>query len=81
MKFVLDEEHKFAEFWLTNADQDNPEIETYINKQIPALREKGYLPVIYRSGKEDLYEMKLALLKSNFKHSIRKEIEREKQLS
>lgn len=36
---------------------------------------KGYLPVIYRSGREDLYEMTSALLVSNRNRMARREAE------
>ena len=79
MRFILDEEHRFAEFWLSNADQDDPKIEEYVLRQAPLWNAKGYLPVIYRSGKEDLYEMTLALLRMNRERAVRKEIELEQR--
>lgn len=73
MKFILDEEHKFAEFWMTNADQTDPEVEAEVQRQIREWHAKGYLPVIYRSGKEDLTELTSALLLSNRNRMARRE--------
>ena len=78
MEFILDEEHKFAEFWMTNADQADPEVEAQAQHLCKEWHAKGYLPVIYRSGKEDLYEMTSALLVSNRNRMARREAEAER---
>ncbi len=78
MEFILDEEHKFAEFWMTNADQADPAIEAQAQRLCKEWHAKGYLPVIYRSGKEDLYEMTSALLVSNRNRMARREAEAER---
>ena len=75
MEFILDEKHKFAEFWMTNADQADPEIEAQALRLCKQWHAKGYLPVIFRSGKEDLYEMTSALLVSNRDRMARREAE------
>ena len=56
MEFILDEKHRFAEFWMTNSDQANPVIEAQAQRLCKMWYAKGYLPVIYRSGKENLVE-------------------------
>lgn len=73
MEFVLDEEHRFAEFWMTNSDQEDPAIEKQALRLCKAWHAKGYLPVIYRSGKEDLVEMTSALLVWNRNRMARRE--------
>ena len=78
MEFILDEKHKFAEIWMTNADQADPAIEAQAQRLCKEWRAKGYLPVIYRSGKEDLYEMTSALLVSNRNRMARREAEAER---
>lgn len=78
MEFILDEQHKFAEIWMTNADQADPEIEAQAQRLCKEWHAKGYLPVIYRSGKEDLYEMTSALLVSNRNRMARREAEAER---
>ena len=78
MQFILDEKHKFAEIWMTNADQTNPSIEAQAQHLCKEWHAKGYLPVIYRSGKEDLAEMTSALLVSNRNRMARREAEAER---
>ena len=78
MELVLDEKHKFAEIWMTNADQADPKIEAQAQQLCKEWHAKGYLPVIYRSGKEDLYEMTSALLVSNRNRMARREAEAER---
>lgn len=73
MKFILDEEHKFAEFWMTNADQADPAMEAEVQSQVKKWHGRGYMPVIYRSGGEDLVEMTSALLVSNRNRMARRE--------
>ena len=77
MEFILDKKHKFAEIWMTNADQADPEVEAQAQRLCKEWHAKGYLPVIYRSGKEDLYEMTSALLISNRNRMARREAEAE----
>jgi len=78
MELKLDEQHKFAGIWMTNADQADPEIEAQAQRLCKVWRAKGYLPVIYRSGKEDLAEMTSALLVSNRNRMARREAEAER---
>jgi hypothetical protein len=75
MEFILDEKQKFAEIWMTNADQADPAVEAQAQRLCKEWHAKGYLPVIYRSGKEDLYEMTSALLVSNRNRMARREAE------
>lgn len=73
MKFILDEQHKFAGIWMTNADQADPAIEAQAQRLCREWHAKGYLPVIYRSGREDLAELTSALLVSNRNRMARRE--------
>ena len=69
----MDEKHRFAEFWMTNSDQADPVIEAQAQRLCKMWYAKGYLPVIYRSGKENLVELTSALLVSNLKRKARRE--------
>ncbi len=65
MELKPDEQHKFAGVWMTNADQADPEVEAEVQRQVKNWHAKGCLPVICRSGREDLAELTSALLLSN----------------
>jgi hypothetical protein len=69
----------FAEVWLTNDDQKNEELLAWLQEQYPRWRAQKLMPVIFRSGKEDLYENTLALLKYNRRRSAELELAREKE--
>lgn len=51
--------------WLTNADQDDNLCKALLPSIIKELSNGGFLPVVYRSGKEPLYAETLALLRRN----------------
>ena len=72
MEINRNDEKKIIEIWLTNQDQQDPEIQTTTNELIAYWYRQNYLPVIYRSGIEDLRENLLPLLKHNRKCSAQK---------
>lgn len=72
------EELKIYEIWLTNADQNDESTMASIEPVIKEWHSKGYMPVIYRSGHDDLYDCTLSLLRHNRKVSARREMELER---
>ena len=78
MEITRNEESRIISVWLTNADQQNEEIQNWLKGKYPVWKKEGYLTVVYKSGHEDLYENTLALLKHNRRLSARKEVEAEK---
>ena len=79
MEITRNEESRILSVWLTNADQQNEEIQNWLKGKYPVWKKEGYLTVVYKSGHEDLYENTLALLKHNRSLSAKKEVEAEKQ--
>ena len=78
MEINRNEESRIISVWLTNADQQNEEIQNWLKGKYPVWKKQGYLTVVYKSGHEDLYENTLALLRHNRRLSARKEVEAEK---
>lgn len=74
MEINRNEEKKIIEIWLTNQDQENPAIKTITEEIIYYWHQQEYLPVIYRSGKGDLYSNIKPLLKHNREYSAKKSI-------
>ncbi|MBQ6268398.1 MAG: hypothetical protein IJK64_11595 [Clostridia bacterium] len=64
--------------WLTNEDQKNEALEAWLKEQYPKWKEKKLQPVVYRSGKGDLRESVLELLKHNRMRIAQNEIAAEK---
>ena len=79
MEINRNEESRILSVWLTNADQQNEEIQNWLKGKYPVWKKEGYLTVVYKSGHEDLYENTLALLKHNRRLSAQKEVEAEKR--
>ena len=77
MEITRNEESRIISVWLTNADQQNEEIQNWLKGKYPVWKKEGYLTVVYKSGHEDLYENTLALLKHNRRLSARKKVEAE----
>ena len=79
MEITRNDETRTISVWLTNADQQNEEIQNWLKGKYPVWKKQGYLTAVYKSGHEDLYENTLALLKHNRRLSARKEVEAEKR--
>ena len=56
MEITRNEESRILSVWLTNADQQNEEIQNWLKGKYPVWKKEGYLTVVYKSGHEDLYE-------------------------
>lgn len=64
---------KVMEIWLTKEDQENAVFMDGLNAKYEEWKQQGYLPVVYRSGSEPLFDCTLDLLKHNRKVSARSE--------
>lgn len=81
MEISINEKSKTISIWLTNADQHDEACAAQVKALIKEWHGKGWLPVIFRSGGEDLYEDTIALLKHNRDLTARREVEAEKALA
>lgn len=79
MEIVKNEETRIVEIWLTKADQRDTDCMNLLEPLFKKWNAEKYLPVIYRSGSDDLYGNTLALLKHNRAVFIRREVELEKK--
>ena len=59
----FNEKLHIVEIWLTREDQQNETLMASLSALYREWNEKGYQPVLFRSGCHDLYEDMLALLK------------------
>lgn len=64
--------------WLSRDDQKDEALQAWLKEQFPKWKEQKLLPVVFRSGKEDLYDCTLHLLKYNRTLSAQKEVAAER---
>ncbi len=72
------EQKRILTIWLTNADQQNTACMASLPPLIAEWSAQKYLPVIFRSGKENLDENTSAMLKHNREVTVRREMDRER---
>ncbi len=65
METSINEKSKVMEIWMTGADQRDEACAAQVKSLIKIWHGRGYMPVVYKSGTENLLEMTSALLKSN----------------
>ena len=78
MVVYKNEQKRILTIWLTNADQQNTACMASLSPLIAEWSAQKYLPVIFRSGKENLEENTSGMLKHNREVTVRREMEREK---
>ena len=78
MEINRNEKNKTMEVWLTKAERNDQSLRDSLKPYYKKWKEKGFLPVVYLSGDEDLYENTLELLKRNRNRSARREVEAER---
>ena len=66
MKIIINKEKKFAEVWMTNADQNNEEKRSKLNEFLDDCRRKEIYVCVYESGNGDLLENAKSLLIKNY---------------
>ena len=69
MEIRINRELQIVEAWLTHEDQNDPGRMAQLRTQLSVWRSQHLTPVLYRSGREALYENTLALLQSNRRRS------------
>ena len=65
MRIHMDEEKRIAEIWLTKAESDDPAVEARLKPFYKECKDRKYLAVVYRSGRESLLETTKDLLRHN----------------
>ena len=65
MEISRAEKSNTVSIWLTGEDQRDQRCMAELPGLIASLAKQGLLPVVFRSGKEPLYDLTLALLKHN----------------
>lgn len=78
MEIYKNETSKILEIWMTNADQKDAACTAKVKQLIKKWHDKGFLPVVYKSGTEDLGERTSALLVLNRNRAARREVELER---
>lgn len=65
MEVIVSDKSNFVEIWLTRADQEDPQCMDTLPKMVEDIvRQKRY-PIIFRSGREEMYDVTLSLLQHN----------------
>ena len=78
MEIEVKQNEGFVTIWLTNDDQKNETLQSWLKEQYPLWRAQKLTPVVYHSGHGDLYENTLALLKHNRRLSAQRESTRDR---
>jgi hypothetical protein len=81
LQIKIDENSKIVEFWLSGPDQRDAALLACLKPMFAKWKAKKYLPVVYRSGTEDLQELTSALLKDCRNRAARREAERRRMLA
>ena len=77
MEIHLDQGMKIAEIWLTNADQNNTQLQEHLKSIYKDYQKQGYLVAVFRSGSQDLYRQTSDLLLYNRKRFAQLEVARD----
>lgn len=80
MRIQTNDEKKIVTIWLTGDEQANPECGAFLDSLVRTWQAKSYIPVIFRSGKNDLYDSTAGLLLHNRDTAVKKEMEQEKAM-
>ena len=78
MMFYVDEKRRVASWWLSNEEQQDEHITDSLRPQFKEWKSKGYLPVIFRSGSDDLEGCTHDIMKYNFVLEAKRRVESEK---
>lgn len=71
MQIQINERKKLVIFWLVHSESADPVCKAVLDLCIPVWKEKGYTPVVFHSGNDDLFDTTFSLLKHNRKESAR----------
>lgn len=78
MEIHLNQPAKLAEVWLTNADQENTQLQGQLKSMYQDFKKQGYLVAVFRSGNQDLHRRTSDLVCYNRKRLAQLEVAREK---
>ena len=70
MEFIIDNQKKLAQVWMSHADQASDEKQLKLEKFIADCREKKIFVCVYRSGDGDLSENTKELLACNYNNHV-----------
>ena len=65
MYIMKNDSKRTVSIWLTLDEQDNPLLMHELSALVDRYRQENLSPVIFRSGKEELYESAFMLLRHN----------------
>lgn len=70
LRIHMNQDLKVAEIWLSKAESDDPEIEKKLNPIYKKCKAHKYMAVLYRSGKESLFETTKDLIIHNYNNCV-----------
>lgn len=74
------ENEKLIEVWLTNQEQEKPEIKGQLEKIYRQGKERRFLVAVFLSGREELSDLTSALLLHNRDKLARQEVQRQREM-
>lgn len=66
---------KIVSIWLTQEEQDNPSLMNKLPELLCYCQKENYYPVVFRSGREELYDSIFLLLHHNREVAAREEMQ------
>lgn len=76
MELNVQDDKKLVEVWLTNQERDNLALRERLRPLCKRYKNEGYLVAVFYSGKENLYDQTLELLRYNRRRAAQREPER-----
>ena len=65
LNISINPQFRYASIWLTNEEQQDPDVNKQVEELLEDLKKQKYKLVIYKSGKGDLLEQTKGLLEHN----------------
>ena len=81
MKMIVNEKDRLVEFWLANDEKSDAALRESLKPEFKRWKARKFQPVVYESGRGDLQESVLALLKKTVRDLAKREVEAEKAAS
>lgn len=81
MRLEVNEKDKLAMLWLTNAEQEDAQMQEQMSQKISEYRQQKYTVAVFRSGKSDLTDVTEGLLLYNQKVAAQRDLEQEQETS
>ncbi len=80
MEINIRDDQKIAEVWLTNAEQNDPQVQEQLKPLYERCKQQKYTVAVFMSGKRDLYTSTRDLLAYNKRRIPELEVLREKKM-